>query len=108
MNLSHSTGRSAYDCSSIATVLRISPFSSFTKSMASAFAFFSVVTFVLALVGAAAVAKNDPLAGCRNADRDVRIAGCTEIIARGRRETKRNRITAYVNRGSAYRAKGDF
>ncbi len=38
----------------------------------------------------------------------VRIAGCTEVIVRGSRESKRNQLRAYVNRGAAYRAKGAF
>src|SRR5262245_19250512 len=105
MKSSHSTGQGAYGCTSIArvdmprrrsTVLRISPFCSFTKSMASAFAHFGLVVFVWVLLSSVAAAKNDRLAACRDADRDVRIAGCTEIIVRGSLETKRNLITAYL------------
>ena len=57
---------------------------------------------------ATASAKSDHWAGCRGGDRDTRIASCTKIISRGNRETKRNQIIAYINRGSAYRENGDF
>ena len=72
-----------------------------------------LVCFVLAAFGCVslsqtAFAKSDRWMGCRGADLDVRIIGCTEIIARGSRETKRKQITAYINRGAAYRATGDF
>jgi uncharacterized protein (TIGR00645 family) len=57
---------------------------------------------------ATASAKSDHWAGCRGGDRDTRIASCTKIISRGNRETKRNQIITYINRGSAYRENGDF
>lgn len=59
-------------------------------------------------LGPSALAETAHRAACRDADPDTQIAGCTEIIARGKRETTRNRITAYINRGGAYRAKGDL
>ncbi|WP_370635083.1 F0F1 ATP synthase subunit A [Methylocystis sp. WRRC1] len=37
-----------------------------------------------------------------------RIEACGSIIAKGRRESKSNRIAAYLNRGEAYRAAGDL
>ena len=59
-------------------------------------------------LGAAAFAKNDRWTACRGADLDARIVGCTELIARGSWEARPNQIMAYINRGAAYRAKGDF
>lgn len=61
-----------------------------------------------ASLGATALAKSDPWTGCGGADPDVRIASCTEIITSASRKTKQNKIAAYLNRGGAYRAKGDF
>jgi F-type H+-transporting ATPase subunit a len=61
-----------------------------------------------ASLGATALAKSDPWTGCGGADPDVRIASCTEIITAASRKTKQNKIAAYINRGGAYRAKGDF
>jgi tellurite resistance protein TerC len=60
------------------------------------------------LLGAEAFGKSDPWRRCRAADADIRVAACSEIIARGSRETKRNRIAAYINRAGAYRSKGDL
>jgi tetratricopeptide (TPR) repeat protein len=60
------------------------------------------------LLSIEALGKSDRLPRCHGADPDVRIAACSEIIARGNRETKRNQIAAYINRASAYRAKGDL
>jgi len=59
-------------------------------------------------LGPMALAETDHWTACRGADPDTQIAGCTEIVARGKRETKRNRTTAYINRGGAYLAKGDL
>ncbi len=61
-----------------------------------------------ASLGATALAKSDPWTGCSGEDPDVRIASCTEIITSASRKTKQNKIAAYINRGGAYRAKGDF
>jgi F-type H+-transporting ATPase subunit a len=52
-------------------------------------------------------AKDDAWPRCRGADPDARIAGCSQVIARSK-ESKRNRIVAFINRGGAYQAKGDF
>jgi F-type H+-transporting ATPase subunit a len=62
----------------------------------------------LASLGSAAFAEIDHWTGCRGEDVDARLEDCSQILARGNREPKRNRITAYVNRSGAYRAKGDF
>lgn len=59
------------------------------------------------LLGAQALAKSDRLAKCRAGDPDLRIAACSEFIARGSRETKRNQLAALINRAAAYGAKGD-
>jgi Na+/H+ antiporter NhaD/arsenite permease-like protein/Tfp pilus assembly protein PilF len=59
-------------------------------------------------LGAATLGKSDRWPSCRGGDPQVRIAACTEILARGSEETKRNQIAAYVNRSSAYRATGDL
>ena len=78
------------------------------------FSLFSlIVCFGLSILGCisdsgAAFAKNDLWSGCRGSDPDGRIASCSQLIARGHRETKANQITAYTKRGVAYRAKGDF
>jgi Na+/H+ antiporter NhaD/arsenite permease-like protein/Tfp pilus assembly protein PilF len=55
-----------------------------------------------------AARESDRWGRCRGADPNARIAGCTEIIARGNRETKRNRIEAYINRSGAYQTTGNL
>jgi Na+/H+ antiporter NhaD/arsenite permease-like protein/Tfp pilus assembly protein PilF len=82
--------------------------SSFAK-----FEMFSLAGLMLAglfcvSLGAAALAKSDHWPSCRGGDSEARIAACTEILARGSKESKRNQIAAYINRSSAYRATGDF
>jgi Mg2+-importing ATPase len=69
---------------------------------------FELVVFGCVSLSTAAFAKNDVWMGCRGADLDARIVSCSQLIERGRRETKGDRITAYINRGTAYRAKGDL
>jgi hypothetical protein len=59
-------------------------------------------------VSANSFAKNDAWPRCRGADPDARIAGCSQVIATGSKESKRNRTVAFINRGGAYLAKGDF
>ena len=60
------------------------------------------------LLSAASLGKSDRLASCRGGDPEARIAACTDILARGKKESKRNQIAAYINRSSAYRATGDL
>src|SRR5215475_139957 len=60
------------------------------------------------LLSAQALGKSDRWPRCRGADPEIRVAACSEIIARGSRETKRNRVAAYINRATAYRAKADL
>lgn len=59
-------------------------------------------------LGATAFAETDRLTRCRSAGPEARIAACTQIIARAKQETKRDQLTAYVNRGSAYLARREF
>jgi F-type H+-transporting ATPase subunit a len=80
----------------------------FAKSERFSLARLTLAGLFCVSLSAAAFAESDRWARCRGADTEARIAGCTEVIARGGRETKRNQITAYINRGEAYRAKGDF
>jgi F-type H+-transporting ATPase subunit b len=87
---------------------RFSIFFAVAESKMCFLARLSLTGFVFVSLSAAVFAKSDRLAACRSADLDARIAGCTDVIARGGQETKRNQITAYINRGGAYRAKGDF
>jgi tetratricopeptide (TPR) repeat protein len=88
---------------------RPSIFPSFAKvKLFSLLVCFVLAAFVCVSLCAAAFAKSDRWMGCRGADIDARITGCTEVIGRGSRETTRDQITAYINRGGAYRAKGDF
>lgn len=62
---------------------------------------------VCVLLGTQALAKSDRWLRCRGGEPDVRVSACSEIIARGSRETKRHRAAAYVNRAEAYRVRGD-
>ena len=83
------------------------------RSLARSSLFSLVVCLELAAFGcvslsSAVSAKEDFWMGCRGADLDARIVSCSRLIERGRRETKSNQITAYMNRGAAFRAKGDF
>ena len=63
--------------------------------------------FCVAL-SAEALAKKDPWPVCRDGAPEARIAACTEILARGSKQTKRNQLAAYINRSSAYQAAGDL
>ncbi len=47
-------------------------------------------------------------AGCRAANPDERIAGCSNVIADLSKETPHGQVAAYVNRASAYQAKGNL
>ena len=80
----------------------------FPFSVKSSLARFALAGFFCISLSAIAFAGSDRSARCAGAELDVRIAGCTEVIARGNKETKRNRVTAYINRATAYRVKGDF
>lgn len=64
--------------------------------------------FPLVLLAVTASAQSDRWGRCRSAEPDARIAGCTEVIDRLKRQSRRDQFTAYFNRGGAYRAKGDL
>lgn len=64
--------------------------------------------FFLVLLAATASAQSDRWGRCRSAEPDARIAGCTEVIDRLKRLSRRDQFTAYFNRDGAYRAKGDL
>ncbi|MGJ0393528.1 MAG: magnesium-translocating P-type ATPase [Methylocystis sp.] len=82
----------------------ISPFSNGWSNLL----FCLVATLAYASITAIALAKNDHFStGCLSSDPDTRIASCSGLIASGRREAGRHRVMAYVNRGAAYRAKGN-
>ena len=62
------------------------------------------LVFALSATGAWA----DRYSDCnQNKDRDRRIRGCTQIIERGEKETRKSRGIAYINRGVVYARKGD-
>jgi hypothetical protein len=61
----------------------------------------ALAAFGCVSLSATAFARSDRWMGCRSADLDARIVGCTELITRGSRETKPNQIMAYINRGTA-------
>jgi tetratricopeptide (TPR) repeat protein len=75
------------------------------KIFAVAPLFFAALTCISL---AAAAEQNGLWQRCRAAEPDVSITACSEIIARGKREKKSRRIEAYINRGSAYRLKGEL
>ena len=66
------------------------------------------LVFALALALSATGAWGDMDADCKqSSDPDRRIRGCTQIIERGKRETREYRAIAYNNRGLAYQEKGE-
>ena len=69
---------------------------------------FELVVFGPVLLSASAFAKSDLWNGCTGANVDARIVSCSKLITHGKRETKSDRITAYINRASGYRARGDY
>ena len=63
---------------------------------------FSALAF-LPLLAPPARAADKAWEDCgQTADQDRKIAGCTEVLARGAAESATNRANAYVNRGYAY------
>jgi tetratricopeptide (TPR) repeat protein len=68
---------------------------------------------VLALGVALLAASSPALAAdkawetCAGSDDDKAIVGCTQVLARGNRESKSNQAIANYNRGVSYRNKGD-
>ncbi len=66
------------------------------------------LVFALALALSATGEWGDMDADCKqSSDPDRRIRGCTQIIERGKRETREYRAIAYNNRGLAYQEKGE-
>jgi len=66
------------------------------------------LVFVFALMLLATVARADRYSDCDQfADPDRRIRGCTQVIERGKRESREIRSFAYTNRGNAYDDKGE-
>jgi tetratricopeptide (TPR) repeat protein len=59
-------------------------------------------------LAATAFAESDRLTRCRSGDPGARITACAQIIARGKRETKRDQLAAYVSWGDAYLARSEF
>ena len=67
------------------------------------------LVFALALALSATGAWGDMYDDCKqSADPDLRIRGCTQVIGRGEKETRKNITAAYYNRGSAYATKGEL
>ena len=65
-----------------------------------------LILAAIVLVGAPP-ASADRYSDCaQSADPDRRIRGCTRIIKRGKRESRKKRSIAYNNRGVAYYNKG--
>ena len=67
------------------------------------------LVFALALTVCATGVWADERDDCnQSADPDRRIRGCTQVIERGEKETRKNRSFAYDNRGNAYYKMGEF
>jgi Mg2+-importing ATPase len=84
-----------------------------TSPLAGSSPFFLFVCLAIAALGcvsfsAATVAQNDRWTACRGVDLDARIVACTQLIASASRESRGSRVEAHIDRGVAYRAKGDF
>ena len=66
------------------------------------------LVFALVMLLWATGAWADPYEDCfQSADLERKIRGCTQVIERGKRESRENRATAYTNRGLAYYDKGE-
>ena len=61
----------------------------------------------LVATSSAALAADKAWETCAGSDDDKAIVGCTQVLARGNRETKSNQAIANYNRGVSYRNKGD-
>jgi F-type H+-transporting ATPase subunit a len=89
-------------------MVSFSIFLRFTKSERFSPAHVALAGLLCVSFSAAALSEAEQWPRCRGADPDARMAGCTEIIARGNREAKRKQVVAYINPSGGYRAKGDF
>ncbi|GLI95839.1 F0F1 ATP synthase subunit A [Methylocystis echinoides] len=70
--------------------------------------FSALAVAVLLMSAAASFSQSGQIGECFSSKLERRIEGCSKIIVKGRRESKSNRIAAYLNRGEAYRARGDL
>ena len=66
------------------------------------------LVFALVLALSATGCGQDQYSDCnQEKDPDRQIRGCTQVIERGKRESKSTRAKAYYNRGNAYDDKGE-
>jgi tetratricopeptide (TPR) repeat protein len=101
-----STTPSASTTGDLALLAHLSVFRAFAKSGVSVSRL--VLATLICVLHTSAARESDSWQRCRGADPDARIVGCSEILARGKRETRRYQVEAYENRSSAHRAKGDI
>ena len=80
------------------------------RQMARSFVYSSALIAFAAIfsISNASAAPKDGWAGCRSANPDDRIAGCTSVIDHIAKESRHNKIAAYFNRAGAYEAKADW
>jgi tetratricopeptide (TPR) repeat protein len=70
------------------------------------FRLFILAAFVLVGVLPASAVRYSDCGQTKNLDRSIR--SCTKIIKRGKRESRKNRTSAYTIRGNAYDNKGQY
>jgi tetratricopeptide (TPR) repeat protein len=70
------------------------------------FRLFILAAFVLVGVLPASADRYSDCGQTKNLDRSIR--SCTKIIKRGKRESRKNRTSAYTIRGNAYDNKGQY
>ena len=69
----------------------------------------TMVLLVAALGVSATASHADRYGDCyQSEDRDRQMAGCTQIIERGRRERRTKRAAAHAHRGVAYYLQGEL
>ncbi len=77
------------------------------KSGALLLAILSACVIAVSLSFAANAKRDRDWDACKGSDADASIAGCTNVLSRGKRETQSDRATAYNNRGWSYSQKDD-
>ena len=77
------------------------------KSGALLLAILSACVIAVSLSFAANAKRDRDWDACNGSDADASIAGCTNVLSRGKRETQSDRATAYNNRGWSYSQKDD-
>jgi len=77
------------------------------KSGALLLAILSACVIAVSLSFAANAKRDRDWDACKGSDADASIAGCTNVLSRGKRETQSNRATAHNNRGWSYSQKDD-